>query len=47
MTRTDGDRWDLASSVGATATRVAVALLIDVVAVRTRFFDDFFEDGIE
>lgn len=88
MARTDHDRWDLASSVGATATLVATAralasrltdplfddpfaeplvravgiepfirvldgdadiadaagadLLIDVVAVRTRFYDDFF-----
>lgn len=88
MARTDHDRWDLASSVGATATLVAAAralatrltdplfddpfaeplvravgiepfvrvldgdadiadaagadLLIDVVAVRTRFYDDFF-----
>ena len=25
MTRTDGDRWDVASSVGATATMVAAA----------------------
>lgn len=96
MTRTDGDNWDLASSVGATATLVAAAralasragdplvsdpfaeplvravgietftrvldgeidltaegeidpggaaLLIDVVAVRTRFFDDFFTEA--
>ena len=91
MTRTDDDRWDLASSVGATATLVAAAralatrqrdplvddpfaeplvravgietftraldgeinigdhdgagLLIDLVAVRTRFFDDFFTDA--
>ena len=91
MARTDDDTWDLATSVGATATLVAAAralatrrndplvddpyaeplvravgipafsqaldgaegtagiadtpaarLLIDVVAVRTRFFDDFF-----
>ncbi|MEI6254456.1 MAG: class I SAM-dependent methyltransferase [Mycobacteriaceae bacterium] len=87
MSRTDDDTWDLATSVGATATLVAAAralasrqddplvtdpfaeplvravgipaftraldgedaitdtdsarLLIDVVAVRTRFFDDF------
>ena len=91
MTRADGDRWDLASSVGATATLVAAAralatrqrdrliddpfaeplvravgidaftraldgeigiadqdgaaLLVDVVAVRTRFFDEFFTDA--
>jgi methyltransferase (TIGR00027 family) len=88
MARTDDDTWDLASSVGATATLVATAralagrqddplivdpfadhlvravgiepfiraleggspladqdsaqLLIDVIAVRTKFFDDFF-----
>jgi hypothetical protein len=89
MARTDDDSWDLATSVGATATLVAAAralasrqgdplvddpfaealvravgipaftqaldgsaggladapasrVLIDVVAVRTRFFDDFF-----
>jgi len=88
MARTDDDSWDLASSVGATATLVAAAralasrqddpliddpfadtlvravgiepftraldgqspladqdaagLLIDVIAVRTKFFDDFF-----
>jgi len=88
MARTDDDTWDLASSVGATATLVAVAraltgrqddpliddpfaeplvravgieaftsaldgespladqdgarMLIDVIAVRTKFFDDFF-----
>lgn len=91
MARTDGDRWDLASSVGSTATMVAAAravasrepdpliqdpyaaplvravgldfftevvdgqisfddgddsgaarLMTDVMAVRTRFFDDFF-----
>lgn len=93
MTRTDDDRWDLASSVGATATLVAAAralatqqqdrlvhdpfaeplvravgietftraldgeisiadqdgagLLIDVVAVRTRFFDEFFTDAAQ
>src|SRR6185312_15309041 len=96
MTRTDGDTWDLASSVGATATMVAAARamasrapdpliddpfaeplvravgvdffikmldgdtslmqtddpkfdparVIDVMAVRTRFFDDFFLDSI-
>jgi methyltransferase (TIGR00027 family) len=92
MTRTDGDTWDLASSVGATATMVATARalaskesdaiiedpfaeplvravgidfftrmldnehgdaatdsstqqLADVLAVRTRFFDDFFLDA--
>ena len=93
MVRTDGDRWDLASSVGATATMVAVAralasreadpliddpyaaplvravgieyftklvdgelpaddatatgirLMTDAMAVRTRFFDDFFTDA--
>lgn len=89
--RTDDDSWDLATSVGATATLVATAralasrqpdpliddpfaeslvravgvaafsdaldsddgladgetarLLIDVVAVRTRFYDDFFVDS--
>lgn len=91
--RFDGDRWDLASSVGATATMVAAAralasrepdpliddpyaaplvravgvdffiklvdgtlpldaegagagaLLAEVMAVRTRFFDDFFMDS--
>ncbi|MET0758234.1 MAG: class I SAM-dependent methyltransferase [Mycobacterium sp.] len=91
MSRTDADSWDLASSVGATATMVAAArtlasreadpliddpfaaplvravgidfftklidgevtladagggdaarLMVDVIAVRTRFFDDFF-----
>jgi len=84
MARTDDDTWDLATSVGATATLVAAgralagrqpdpliddpfaeplvravgvepitrvlagqspladAALIDVMAVRTRFFDDFF-----
>jgi methyltransferase (TIGR00027 family) len=89
MTRADSDSWDVASSVGATATMVAAAraiasrepnaiiddsfaeplvravgidffnrlldgeiglsdggdaarLMIDVMAVRTRFFDDFF-----
>lgn len=93
VTRTDGDSWDLASSVGATATLVAAAravanraghplvtdpfaeplvravgidaftrvldgeidisdqagaeLLIDVVAVRTRFFDDFFTEAAQ
>lgn len=92
-TRMDGDRWDLASSVGATATLVAAAralasraadplicdpfaeplvravgietftrvldgetdisdqtdaaLLIDVIAVRTRFFDEFFTESAE
>ena len=94
MTRTDSDSWDLASSVGATATMVAAAralasaepdaiiddpyaaglvrevgidfftrlvdgdftapddatgqgirLMTDVMAVRTRFFDDFFLDA--
>jgi methyltransferase (TIGR00027 family) len=94
MSRTDTDSWDLASSVGATATMVAAAralaskgdrpliddpfaeplvravgvdfftrlvdgeidipaagddegvhLLTDVMAVRTRFFDDFFLDA--
>lgn len=94
MARTDGDRWDLASSVGSTATMVAAAravasrepdpliddpyaaplvravgidfftkvvdgtlsfadsdesgaarLMTDVMAVRTRFFDDFFLDA--
>lgn len=91
MARTDDDAWDLAKSVGATATLVAAAraiasrqgdplvndpfaeplvravgisaftkalenpagladtpasrLLIDVVAVRTRFFDDFFTEA--
>ena len=94
MTRTEADTWDLASSVGATATMVAAAravasrednaiiddrfaeplvravgidfftrlvdgdidlstvdehgnarLLTDVMAVRTRFFDDFFLDA--
>jgi methyltransferase (TIGR00027 family) len=91
MARTDDDTWDLATSVGATATLVAAAralatrrgdplvndpfaeplvravgiaafsraldgdddiadtegarLLIDVVAVRTRFFDDFLLDA--
>ncbi|MEU0495317.1 class I SAM-dependent methyltransferase [Mycobacterium sp. NPDC006124] len=91
--RSDGDEWDLASSVGATATMVAAAraiaskepdpliddpfaaplvravgadffvklvdgtlpldadgtgagkMLADVMAVRTRFFDDFFMDS--
>ncbi|MFB1295509.1 SAM-dependent methyltransferase [Mycobacterium sp. pW049] len=94
MARTEGDTWDLASSVGATATMVAAAravasreadpliddpyaaplvravgigfftkvvdgeidyaagddsgtaaLMTDVMAVRTRFFDDFFADA--
>ena len=94
MNRTDADSWDLASSVGATATMVAAArtlasreadpliddpfaeplvravgidffiklidgeipladagagdvarLMIDVMAVRTRFFDDFFTNA--
>ncbi|AKS35690.1 class I SAM-dependent methyltransferase [Mycolicibacterium goodii] len=93
MARTDGDTWDLASSVGATATLVAVAraiataepnpliddpyaadlvravgvefftklvdgditldgddaaaaeLTVSMMAVRTRFFDDFFCDA--
>ncbi|MDG4663970.1 SAM-dependent methyltransferase [Mycobacterium sp. 236(2023)] len=94
MARTEGDTWDLASSVGATATMVAAAravasreaealiddpyaaplvravgiefftkvvdgeidyssgddsgaasLMTDVMAVRTRFFDDFFADS--
>jgi methyltransferase (TIGR00027 family) len=94
--RTDADSWDLASSVGATATLVAAAralasredqaiiddpfaeplvravgidfftnlvdgsidvaavdddgsarLLIDVMAIRTKFFDDFFIDATE
>ncbi|MFN8032205.1 MAG: class I SAM-dependent methyltransferase [Mycobacterium sp.] len=94
MKRTDADSWDLASSVGATATMVAAAralasreenplindpyaealvraagidfftrvldgeidlatadqsggatMLVDVMAVRTRFFDDFFLDA--
>ena len=93
MSRTDADRWDLASSVGATATMVAAAralasleeepliddpyaadlvravgvdfftqlvdgkiplstvegdgprLMGNVIAVRTRFFDDFFVDA--
>ncbi len=96
MKRTDADSWDLASSVGATATMVAAAralasredgaiiddpfaeplvravgidffiklvdgsidlaavdadgsarLLTDVMAVRTRFFDDFFLDATQ
>src|SRR5271163_4521181 len=74
MTRSDSDTWDLASSVGATATMVAAALVravgidfftrvvdgeieptdigetgngelqteTDSLAVRTRFFDEFF-----
>ena len=93
MSRTDSDSWDLASSVGATATMVAAAralasrkpdrliddpfaaalvravgvdfftrlvdgaiplstiegdeprVMADVIAVRTRFFDDFFIDA--
>lgn len=89
MARSDDDTWDLATSVGATATMVAAArafataghdplvddpyaeplvravgieaftraldgdipvdqsahLLVDVIAVRTRFFDDFFSDA--
>ena len=94
MNRTDADSWDLASSVGATATMVAAArtlasreadpliddpfaaaagaggghrllhklidgeitlgrrgrgdvarLMTDVMAVRTRFFDDFFTEA--
>lgn len=96
MKRTDADSWDLASSVGATATMVAAAravasredgaiiddpfaeplvravgidffislvdgsidlaavdsdgsarLMTDVMAVRTRFFDDFFLDATQ
>ena len=93
MARTDDDTWDLASSVGATATLVAAAralasrqddpliedpfaeplvravgidafsraldgefpladqdagrLLIDVIAVRTKFFDDFFLEATQ
>lgn len=95
MARIDGDRWDLASSVGATATMVAAAravasrepdpliddpfaaplvravgidfftklvdgevalgdaddsgvahVMTDVMAVRTKFFDDFFIDAV-
>ncbi len=93
MARTDSDSWDLASSVGATATMVAAAralastepdplitdpyaaplvhevgidfftrlvdgaappdetaatgikVMVDMMAVRTRFFDDFFRDA--
>ena len=90
MTRSDADSWDLASSVGTTATMVAVAravagrdddplfddpfaaplvravgldfftrvadgeveltdtgtrVMAGVIAVRTRFFDDFFRDA--
>ena len=71
MTRADADSWDVASSVGATATMVASAravasrepnaiindpfadddggaatrLMTDVMAVRTRFFDDFFTES--
>lgn len=95
MTRTDNDTWDLASSVGATATMVAAAralasrepdaiaddpyaaplvravgvdfftrlldggiefpaglgagpaVMVDVMAVRTRFFDDFFRNAAD
>lgn len=93
MARTDDDTWDLASSVGVTATLVAAAralasreddplivdpfaealvravgietltraldggapladqdaarLLIDVIAVRTKFFDDFFLEATQ
>jgi len=93
MARADDDTWDLASSVGATATLVAAAralagreadplifdpfadplvravgiepltralddgapladqdaarLLIDVIAVRTKFFDDFFLEAMQ
>lgn len=93
MARTDDDRWDLGSSVGATATLVATARalasrqadrliddpfaeplvravgieafiraldggiaigdqdgaegLIDLIAVRTRFFDDFFHTAAQ
>mgnify|MGYP000166723568 CR=1 FL=1 len=94
MTRTDGDSWDLASSVGATATSVAASRALatrapdplitdpyadglvkavgldfcnriadgeldfaademldrqqmcEQIAVRTRFFDDFFTDAV-
>ncbi len=94
MTRTDGDSWDLASSVGATATSVAASRALatrqpdplisdpyadglvkavgldfcnriadgeldfgadelldrqqmcEQIAVRTRFFDDFFRDAV-
>ncbi len=90
MARSEGDRWDVASSVGATATLVATARalatrhgdplvqdpfaealvravgieaftaaldgeldaeipavqsMVDMIAVRTRFFDDFFADA--
>jgi len=94
VARTEGDRWDLASSVGSTATMVAAAralasrepdrliddpfaaplvravgidfftkvvdgelsftdadepglatMMVDVMAVRTKFFDDFFTDA--
>ena len=90
MARSHGDRWDVASGVGATATLVAAAralatrrrdplvedpfaeplvravgiatfiealdggdhgrlaavqAMVDVIAVRTRFFDDFFADA--
>lgn len=96
MNRSDADHWDLASSVGATATMVAAAralaslqdgrliddpfaaplvkavgidyftqvvegavdpagadddgsaaMMIDAIAVRTRFFDDFFHDAAD
>src|SRR6516225_10029115 len=39
MARTDRDRWDLATSVGATATMVAAQR---GMACRTRFYDHFF-----
>ncbi len=52
-TRFDGDSWDLASSVGATATMVAAARaramrrFADAMAIRTEYFDNFFLDATQ
>ncbi|MCW2513229.1 MAG: hypothetical protein JWR11_2271 [Mycobacterium sp.] len=43
MTRTDGDTWDLASSVGATATMVAAARAMATRAERPLISDPFAE----
>jgi O-methyltransferase involved in polyketide biosynthesis len=56
MTRTEHDTWDLATSVGATATMVAAGRarasraglmqpMTDLLAARTRYFDAFFADA--
>ncbi|MGH3969400.1 MAG: class I SAM-dependent methyltransferase, partial [Mycobacterium sp.] len=41
MTRTDNDTWDLASSVGATATMVAAARAMATTAERPLINDPF------